>query len=70
MVTQMPKVLIISNAIFLDLATCKANHVRCDSGECIPSSYLCDEEADCTDGSDESKNLCCKSMMLLQSNLC
>ena len=41
-------------------ARCTNDHYRCDiDGTCIPSSWLCDDQNDCEDGSDEigcSKN--------------
>lgn len=35
-------------------ARCTNDHYRCDiDGTCIPSSWLCDDQNDCEDGSDE-----------------
>ena len=35
--------------------------VRCqEGGECIPTSYLCDDDRDCSDGSDELPDVCGK----------
>ena len=36
---------------------CPANQTRCDSGECLPSEWFCDDYADCADRSDEL--MCC-----------
>lgn len=34
--------------------TCDESHFQCLSdGECIPDVWLCDDEEDCEDGSDE-----------------
>ncbi|XP_017796224.1 PREDICTED: uncharacterized protein LOC108577555 [Habropoda laboriosa] len=32
---------------------CKPKHFECAPGECIPSRWVCDEEQDCTNGTDE-----------------
>ncbi|XP_072743249.1 vitellogenin receptor isoform X2 [Anoplolepis gracilipes] len=32
----------------------KPDWFQCDDGECIPFTYVCDEEDDCNDGSDEN----------------
>lgn len=37
---------------------CLDEEFECKSGECIPSRFLCDAYADCTDGSDELPELC------------
>ena len=36
---------------------CEENQTRCDSGECIPSEWFCDDYNDCADRSDEL--MCC-----------
>jgi hypothetical protein len=41
-------------AIYLCLLRCQP-YVECDSGENIPESWLCDDEEDCVDGSDEQE---------------
>ena len=33
--------------------TCKPNQVSCDDNKCIPTTFLCDGDRDCLDGSDE-----------------
>lgn len=33
---------------------CTSNEFRCSSGQCVSSSFVCDDEADCDDGSDEA----------------
>uniref|UniRef100_A0A667YJ05 Low density lipoprotein receptor a n=1 Tax=Myripristis murdjan TaxID=586833 RepID=A0A667YJ05_9TELE len=33
---------------------CTNNEFRCRNGQCVSSSFVCDEEADCDDGSDEA----------------
>lgn len=35
------------------LTNCTADEFRCTSGDCISKSFVCDEDADCTDSSDE-----------------
>lgn len=37
--------------------TCDSNHFQCLSdGECIPNLWVCDDEEDCEDGSDERQH--------------
>jgi hypothetical protein len=40
-------------AVYLCLLAC-TEYILCESGESIPSSWRCDDEMDCTDGSDEA----------------
>ncbi|CAH2050204.1 unnamed protein product, partial [Iphiclides podalirius] len=38
--------------------TCTASEFRCKTGRCIPMSWRCDNEKDCSDGSDEEPGTC------------
>lgn len=43
--------------------TCDDSHFQCLSdGECIPDVWVCDDEEDCEDGSDERQH--CREYML------
>lgn len=37
---------------------CKEEEFTCKNGRCIPRSWHCDSEDDCTDGSDEDSEFC------------
>lgn len=47
---------------------CFVSEFKCPSGRCIPMNWVCDEEMDCSDGSDEGKKASCDT--LTTSNLC
>lgn len=40
--------------------TCGSNEFTCDDGYCVQRDYVCDNQADCPDGSDEKD--CRKSL--------
>ena len=43
--------------------TCDDSHFQCLSdGECIPDQWVCDDEEDCEDGSDERQQ--CREYIL------
>lgn len=46
--------MVASFYVKLSLATCTVNQFKCNDGRCIISSYKCDNENDCMDGSDEA----------------
>lgn len=37
---------------------CSDRQFRCENGDCIHSSYVCDAQVDCDDGSDELPEIC------------
>jgi len=43
---------------------CTAQEFSCDSGICITSSWVCDSEPDCEDGTDEQN--CSQSLIIIQ----
>ncbi|CAG0895736.1 unnamed protein product [Darwinula stevensoni] len=45
------------------LEECRDHEFECQSGECVPIDFLCDEVADCTDQSDE-KDTCQLPLMV------
>ncbi|XP_043522587.1 uncharacterized protein LOC122535258 isoform X6 [Frieseomelitta varia] len=48
----------------VSMGQCMPKHFECSPGECIPSTWVCDGEEDCTDGRDESN--CVSYMDLYQ----
>ena len=44
------------------LAECSDMEFRCDNGQCIDASQLCDFHVDCYDESDERHNICGRSI--------
>ncbi|XP_045777367.1 low-density lipoprotein receptor isoform X7 [Maniola jurtina] len=38
--------------------TCTTSEFRCKTGRCIPMLWRCDNEKDCSDGSDEEPSIC------------
>lgn len=46
---------------------CPESDFKCkSSGRCILSSWACDGEPDCKDGSDEDPAMCCKYLFKLK----
>uniref|UniRef100_A0A672HJG9 Low density lipoprotein receptor a n=1 Tax=Salarias fasciatus TaxID=181472 RepID=A0A672HJG9_SALFA len=45
---------LISVSSVLAAKRCQASEFRCGNGQCVSSSFVCDDEADCDDGSDEA----------------
>ncbi|UJR19256.1 hypothetical protein I4U23_022385 [Adineta vaga] len=43
---------------------CPKNFYRCLTGQCIPTSWICDKEWDCSDGSDEEGILIIQNLSL------
>ncbi|GCC23412.1 hypothetical protein chiPu_0001807 [Chiloscyllium punctatum] len=50
--------------------TCKPSEFMCPSGKCIPGRWLCDGNADCKYGSDESPGICYVKMCKLHEISC
>ena len=50
-----------TNVIYSTAAMgCQDGRFQCTNGQCIYDSHVCDGYTDCTDGSDETKETCCK----------
>jgi hypothetical protein len=47
---------------YISVATraCLATEHKCGNGRCLKKEWLCDNYADCLDGSDEKMSLCSK----------
>ncbi|KAG5899801.1 hypothetical protein JTB14_010241 [Gonioctena quinquepunctata] len=50
--------------------TCMKDEFKCKTGKCIPSHWQCDNDKDCTDGSDEDELLCQKKVCNLDEFTC
>lgn len=52
--------------------TCSKSEFRCSSGRCIPAHWQCDNEKDCSDGSDEDAHTCrkfhCPTILFIYAN--
>ena len=48
------------NITILASSDCNPTYFKCDdkSSHCIPWSWVCDSDPECSDGSDESRDLC------------
>lgn len=44
---------------------CTATKFICSNGKCIYKSWVCDQDDDCKDGSDENSNLCGQYFLIL-----
>lgn len=51
-------------------ATCASDKFRCRNGQCIKKSWQCDQEEDCSDGSDEDAKLCSKNVCTSEEFTC
>lgn len=51
--------------VFSESRTCMKTEFRCSSGRCIPAHWQCDNEKDCSDGSDEDAHTCRKLINLI-----
>ena len=49
------------------MQNCSNDQFTCNNSQCIALNLLCDSQADCEDGSDESFS-CSKSTLLLNDN--
>ena len=38
---------------FVDNSTCPLDYFRCENGQCLNKTYICDAHNDCNNGSDE-----------------
>lgn len=59
-----------TDSIFIDFGdvtarACKDTEFKCTNGTCIPSNWQCDNEKDCSDGADESPELCGELIYLM-----
>ncbi|KAJ9574492.1 hypothetical protein L9F63_008335, partial [Diploptera punctata] len=50
--------------------TCSETEFKCNNGRCIPVHWQCDNEKDCSDGSDEIPSVCLFVFPLNPINIC
>lgn len=41
-------------SLFVEIGECESDEFKCDNGRCITIRWICDQETDCDDGSDEA----------------
>lgn len=46
---------------FAENKTCGPDDFQCDGNRCIPKLWICDDENDCDDKTDEDKSKCIKN---------
>jgi hypothetical protein len=49
---------------------CAASQFTCDTGQCIPLNYVCDDDSDCGDGSDEDDCGCTPQQFACNNGSC
>jgi hypothetical protein len=57
------------NLFVLVYSACKGNEFMCGNKKCIPDHFVCDEEDDCLDFSDEKESMCSMCYIALNTAL-